>query len=262
LVITSVHYLPAQARHLWVLLDKVNTLADVLLEVANADVKELLLVVGDLADGVDLLDTVGAELDVGGEVLAALVLVQRRVDKGGLDDVLLALSGLEQRLGEAGTSHGHGEGGRTSTILGLDNLVTTELDAVDVAVELLALEVVAGLRQEGNDGCAGVATDDGDVLAGGVGALQLGDEAGSADNIESGNTKEALGVVDTLGLEDLGGDGDGGVDLWLLIAIPNFRHSSMRTGFEMMRMLASGAWSAAALARSRTMEALVLNRST
>ena len=34
-----------------------------------------------------------------------------------------------------------------------------------------------------------------------------------------------------------------------------------RTGLEMTRMLASGEDSAAALARSRTMEALVLNRS-
>lgn len=34
-----------------------------------------------------------------------------------------------------------------------------------------------------------------------------------------------------------------------------------RTGLEMMRMLASGECSAAALARSRTMEALVLKRS-
>jgi hypothetical protein len=171
---------------------------------------------------VDLLNTVGAELDVGSEVLASLVLVQRRVDKGGLDDVLLALSSLEEGLGEAGTSHGHGEGGRASTILGLDDLVTTKLDAVDVAVELLALEVVARLRQERDNGCTGVTTDDGDVLAGGVGVLQLGDKAGSADNIEGGDTEEALGVVDTLRLEDLGGDGDGGVDLWLLIAIPNF----------------------------------------
>jgi hypothetical protein len=171
---------------------------------------------------VDLLNTVGAELDVGSEVLASLVLVQRRVDKSGLDDVLLALSSLEERLGEAGTGHGHGEGGRASTVLGLDDLVTTELDTVDVAVKLLALEVVARLRQERDNGCAGVTTDDGDVLAGGVGVLQLGDEAGSADDIEGGDTEEALGVVDTLGLEDLGGDGDGGVDLWLLIAIPNF----------------------------------------
>jgi hypothetical protein len=162
---------------------------------------------------VDLLDTVGAELDVGGEVLDALVLVEGRVDEGGLDDVLLALGSLEERLGEAGTSHGHGEGGGTSTVLGLDNLVTTELDALDVAVELLARQVVAGLGEEGNDGSAGVATDDGDVLGGGVVVLDLGDEAGSADNVEGGDTEEALGVVDALGLEDLGGDGDGGVDL-------------------------------------------------
>lgn len=120
--------------HLWVLFDELDTLVDVASEVLEADVEQLLLVVGDLTDGVDLLDTVGAELDVGGEVLDTLVLVQRRVDEGGLDDVLLALGGLEQRLGEAGTSHGHGEGGGTGTVLGLNNLVTTELDAVDVLV--------------------------------------------------------------------------------------------------------------------------------
>ena len=195
------------------MLDPLNTLLDVLGEVSDAGVEELLLVVGDLANGVDLLDTVGAKLDVGGEVLAALVLEEGRVDKGGLDDVLLALGSLEERLGETGTGHGHGESGRASTVLGLDDLVTTELDAVDVVGELLALEVVSGLGEEGNDGSAGVATDDGDVLGGGVGVLQLGDEARGTDDVEGGDTEEALGVVDALGLEDLGGDGDGGVDL-------------------------------------------------
>jgi hypothetical protein len=200
-------------RNLWVLLDPLNTLLDVLGEVSDAGVEELLLVVGDLADGVDLLNTVGAELHVGGEVVAALVLEQRRVDKGRLDDVLLALGGLEERLGETGTSHGHGESGRASTVLGLDNLVTTELDAADVVLELLAGEVVARLGEEGNDGSAGVTTNDGDVLGGGVGVLDLGDEARGTDNVEGGDTEETLGVVDALGLEDLGGDGDGRVDL-------------------------------------------------
>jgi hypothetical protein len=204
-------------QHLRVLLDKVNTLADVLLEVADADVEELLLVLGDLANRVDLLDTVRAELDVGGKVFAALVLVERRVDESGLDDVLLALSSLEERLGETGTGHGHGESGRAGTVLGLDDLVTAELDAVDVALELLALEVVAGLRQERDDGCAGVATNNGDVLAGGVGVLDLGDEARGTDDVEGGDTEEALGVIDASLLEDLGGDGDGGVDLWLSV---------------------------------------------
>jgi hypothetical protein len=58
-----------------------------------------------------------------------------------------------------------------------------------------------------------VATNDGDVLVGGVGALELGNEAGSADDVKGGDTKEALRVVDTPGLEDLGSDRDRGVDL-------------------------------------------------
>jgi hypothetical protein len=214
------------SSHLRVLLDKVNALADVLLEVADAHVKQLLLVVGDLANGVDLLDTVGAKLDVGGKVLAALVLEEGRVDKGRLDDVLLALCGLEERLGETGTSHGHGERGGASAVLGLDNLVTAKLHAVDVAVELLALEVVAGLRQEGDDGGARVAADNGDVLAGGVAVLELRDEARGTDDVEGGDTEQALGVVDALGLEDLGRDGHGGVDLDVAINI-NFSISAV-----------------------------------
>lgn len=169
--------------------------------------------VGDLSDGVDLLDTVGAELDVGGEVLDALVLVERGVDKGGLDDVLLALGGLEQALGEAGAGHGHGERRAARAVLGLDHLVAAELHAVHVLVELLALERLARLGQEGDDGRARVAADDGDVLVGRVGSLELRDEARGADDVEGGHAEEALGVVDALALENLGGDGDGRVDL-------------------------------------------------
>lgn len=162
----------------------------------------------------DGLDTVGAELNAGGEEVDALVLVQGRLDKGGLNDTLLALGSAEEGLGEASTGHGHGEGGRASTVLGLDNLVTTELDAVDESVAGLAGDGgVVGLRQQGDDGHTGVATDDGDLLASGVGLLDLGDEAGGTDDVKGGDTEEALGVVDTLGLVDLGDDGDGGVDL-------------------------------------------------
>lgn len=45
-----------------------------------------------------------------------------------------------------------------------------------------------------------------------LGAGDLGDEGLGADDVEGGDTEEALGVEDTLGLKDLGGDGDGGVD--------------------------------------------------
>ena len=55
-------------------------------------------------------------------------------------------------------------------------------------------------------------TDDGNdqILGAGL-AGDLSDEGLGTDNVESGNTKEALGVEDALGLEDLGGDGNGRV---------------------------------------------------
>lgn len=202
-------------------LDEVNTLLDVLLEVNEAGIEELLLVLVDLADLVDLLDTVGAELDAGSEEVDALVLEQRGVDEGGLDDALLTLSGAQERLGEASTGHGHGEGGGASTVLSLDDLVTTELDAVDESVPGLTSDGgVVGLGQKGNNGHTGVTADNGDLLAGGVGLLDLGDEARGADNVQGGNTEQALGVVDTSGLVDLGDDGDGGVDLRPLVSMP------------------------------------------
>lgn len=194
-----------------VLGDESNTLLDVLLEIRQAGLDELLLVGVDLSDGEDLLNTVGAELDLGGEEVDALVLVERRVDESGLHDTLLALGGAQEGLGHAGTSHGHGEGSGTGTVLGLDDLVTAKLDAVDELGVGGQLRVVA-LAEERDDGDTGVTTDNGDVLVGGVGTLELRDEAGSTDDVEGGDTKEALGVVDTAGLEDLGDDGDGGVD--------------------------------------------------
>ena len=72
---------------------------------------------------------------------------------------------------------------------------------------------MVGLREERNNGDTRVTTDDGDELLGGVGVLDLRDEAGSTDDVEGGDTEDALGVVDVPGLEDLGNDGDGGVDL-------------------------------------------------
>lgn len=192
-------------------LNEGNTLGNVLLQVSQASLDELGLVGVDLANGVDLLDTVGAELDAASEEVDALVLVERAVDEGGLNDTLLALGGADDGLGHAGTGHGHGEGGRAGTILGLDDLVTTELDAVDKLGVAAQVGVVA-LAEEGHNGDTRVATDDGDVLVLGVGALDLADEARGTDDIEGGDTEEALGVVDTTGLVDLGADGDGRVD--------------------------------------------------
>jgi hypothetical protein len=201
-------------KHLRVGLDEVNTLVDVLGQVNEAVVEELLLVSVDLTDGEDLLNTVGAKLDLGGEEVDATVLVERALNEGGLDNTLLALSSAEEGLGEASTSHGHGESGGTGTVLGLDDLVTTELDTVDELVAGLAVNAgVIGLGEQRNNGHTGVTTDNGNGLLSGIGALDLGDEARGTDDIKGGDTEETLGVVDTLGLENLRDDRDSGVDL-------------------------------------------------
>jgi hypothetical protein len=58
-----------------------------------------------------------------------------------------------------------------------------------------------------------VATNNSDVLVCGIGSLDLGNESGGTDDVQCGDTKESLGVVDTGLLVHLGADGDGRVDL-------------------------------------------------
>jgi hypothetical protein len=106
------------------------------------------------ADDVDgLLGTAGTKLNGHREVLSAgglgdgiTTLDTWKVDVAGLDDALLTLGGLDDLLGKAVygqlmklcvhrrdvpvTGVGHGESGRASTLLGLDDFVTTELDAL------------------------------------------------------------------------------------------------------------------------------------
>jgi hypothetical protein len=132
---------------LWILRYPLYTLLDVLGQVRYAGIQQRLLVSGQLANIVNLFNTLWAKLDLRGEELAPLALEQRAVDECRLNDTLLTLGSLEQALGEASTSHSHRQSSRSSTILGLDDLVTTELNAVDQFVELLADNVgVARLR--------------------------------------------------------------------------------------------------------------------
>lgn len=217
----------------------------------------------EFAEIMDLLDTFWAKLDLGCEEVDSLILVERAFHKGRLDDTLLTLRSLQQTLCKSGTSHCHGESCRTSTILGLDDLITTELDAVDKSIELLPCDVgMARLRDQWHNGDAGVATNDCDVLVGGVGSLDLRDESRGTDNIQGSDTEETLGVVDTLGLEDLANDRNGGVDLCSCQWSQEIGEGvGGLTGLEMTKTLALGAASATAFARSRTMLALVLKRS-
>jgi hypothetical protein len=131
---------------------------------------------------------------------------------------LLIVSGAYESMETGGipvSSVSHRKGSRSSTILSLNNLITTKLHTLNQIRHLLRgdLDRRLGLAEKRNDGLSRVATNDWDsqilrILR----AHDLSDEGFSTDDIEGGNTEEALGVEDSLGLEDLGGDGDGRVD--------------------------------------------------
>lgn len=237
------------------ILGELNALGDVALQAVVASLEQLLLVLVGAADNVNsLLGSAGAKLDGNGEELGAgslsnsiTTLDTREVDEAGLDEALLALGGPDDLVGESRgvswvnsrinisslpvASVGHGESSGTGTILGLDDLVTTELNAyfllacrksisndgltVYEGIQLLRGDADAGLSlaEQRNDGLAGVTTNDGDVeVCGVLLASDLSNEGLGTDNIECGDTEKLLGVEDTSGLEDLGGDGNCGVD--------------------------------------------------
>lgn len=198
-----------------------NTLGNVALKTLNASLEQLLLVLINVLQNVDkLLSTVWSKLNWDGEEvktsggLDGLTAWSGGVHKGWLNDVLLASSGTENLLGEAETGVSHGEGSGTSSILSLDNLITTELNTVYESIKLISWDKNSwlSLGEEWDDGLAGVATDNGDGGSGWVaGAGELGDEGLGADDVKGGDTEKALRVEDALGLEDLSGDWDGRV---------------------------------------------------
>lgn len=222
-MVTTLTIYNAKTSHFWLHssicclgrgLDKVDTLGNVLLQVGQTSVEELLLFGRNGTDGVNLFNTSGSELDVAGKVLDTLVLVQGALDKRGANDTLFTVQTPNDRVGKESTGIGHGEGGGTGTSLGLDDLVTTELNPVDESLVSLTLDTLgdAGLGEKGNDGNTRVTSDDGDVGVLGLRSLDLGQKGGRPDNVEGGDTKQPLGVKDTLLLQDLGEDGDGRVD--------------------------------------------------
>src|SRR3989338_872774 len=118
-------------------IDKIKTLLDLREELLESDVEPLLLGLGAGGDveGEDLLDPLSAELDGRGEEAGGGEL---GLDEGALDAVLLrAVEGAEEGVGELEGGEGHGEGGGAGAVLGLDDLVTAELDAVGEGGELL-----------------------------------------------------------------------------------------------------------------------------
>mmetsp|Transcript_45484 Transcript_45484/g.134621 ORF Transcript_45484/g.134621 Transcript_45484/m.134621 type:complete len:380 (+) Transcript_45484:40-1179(+) len=173
---------------------------------------ELLLEGVHLAVGVDGLDALLAQGHREGEELGARDHV--RLDEGALRDVALAGEARHHAVRELGAGEGHGERGGAAARLGLDDLVAAEHDAMGEGVALGVGERHGrgGLREEGHDGGAGVAADDGHPDLQRVVAPVRADEGVRAADVERGDAEELLGVVHALLLQHLRGDGHRGVD--------------------------------------------------
>jgi len=132
---------------------KVDALLDVLLKALDSLAQELLLLLGDALQRVGgVYDAIGSKLNGDGEEVDASSLGNsltsgntRQVDVAGLDKTLLALGSTKQLLGKSEASICHGEGSRTSTILGLDDLVTTKLQRLTRASYLSLGMLTEGL---------------------------------------------------------------------------------------------------------------------
>mmetsp|Transcript_7948 Transcript_7948/g.28804 ORF Transcript_7948/g.28804 Transcript_7948/m.28804 type:complete len:212 (-) Transcript_7948:426-1061(-) len=117
-------------------------------------------------------------------------------------------------LGEPVGGGGHAERRGPGACLGLHHLRPGVLDPVGKGPDLVLREGVPrrGLAQQRQDRVSGVAPDHRDVHPLGAGSTGLPNKGVCPHHVEGGHAEEPGGVVASLPLEDLRGDGDGGVD--------------------------------------------------
>ena len=78
------------------------------------------------------------QFNIRGKEINALVGKQRALDERRRDNVLLAVQASQKSVGEFGTGIGHGKSSTSSTVLRLDDFITTKLDTVNKGLILFA----------------------------------------------------------------------------------------------------------------------------
>lgn len=238
---------------------KFYTLGDVSFKLSNSFADEALLKGSNFSNFMDFLDTLGSELNIGGEERNSLLGEEGAFNKGGLDDVFLPRKSFEEAESESGAGKSHRQGGTTLSVLGLDNFVTTKLNTVGEGFELFVVKLkTLDLGKEGNNGGTGVATDDRNLNILGVFLHLFGDESRGANNIKGSHAKETASIVYIVLLEDFSNDGDSGIN-----GVGDDKEVSLgAVSWKINMMPMADAYLAQAAARSRTMEALMLKRSS
>lgn len=88
----------------------------------------------------------------------------------------------------------HRKGSTSSSSLGLNDLITTELNSLDEVLVLLVFDVLAlaDLAEEGDNGNTRVTTNDGNLDIFRVRRFDLAEESRSTDNIKGGDTEDSI----------------------------------------------------------------------
>lgn len=90
----------------------------------------------------------------------------------------------------------HREGGRSSSVLGLDDLISSKLDALDeggvgLSSSLNNLLSLSSLGQQWDDGDTRVSSNHGNDSLRGLSSGNGGEESRGANNVKSGDSKES-----------------------------------------------------------------------
>ncbi len=190
---------------------KLQSLGDAGRELLHRLLQQLRLNLIKLAERVEFLHPAFPESDIDREVLqrrsdlflnrlgSRFIRVEIDVRRSG-DTTLSLESSTHDLVCEFGTGLSHRESGGSTSCFGFNDFVSSELDSFDQGVSLGLVGENGrrngglGLRQERENGDSGVTTDDGDGVFGSFGGFtdNRGDEGGSSENVESGDTEQPV----------------------------------------------------------------------
>mmetsp|Transcript_15595 Transcript_15595/g.30012 ORF Transcript_15595/g.30012 Transcript_15595/m.30012 type:complete len:343 (+) Transcript_15595:57-1085(+) len=191
-------------------LHKLDTLFNRCCKLWHHGLKGLLFIVRKITQSINFADAIWSELDL------------RREERhfrdvgfhiGALHDILDTVQSPEGSVSEESSSVGHRQGGTTLSSLGLDHLSTTVLRSLGQSIKDLVTHrgVWSGLGKEWKDGDSSMTTDDRHVNSVHVQSVLLGIEGLGSHDIQSGDSKELLWVVNSVLLQDLGSNWHSGV---------------------------------------------------
>jgi hypothetical protein len=215
-----------------ILSGKLKALLDVLLQLRESGLDELMFLGRKFSETVNLGDAVGlatrvsqiqdqktrthSKFNITREELYSLLLEQRTFHKGRYDDSFFTFQSPQEAVCEFGSGKSHAQRSRSSTILCLDDLITTVLNPLD---QLFPLPSIANqsarllcLAQQRHDCDAGMTTHDSNVRVLWIGTDYGREETRGTNDIEGGDAKETSGVKSTGFLEHGRDDGDGRID--------------------------------------------------